>query len=662
MTSIRLELDQVAQGFFWPVRALAAGVRALDRELRHAGVRRAVKMAVDFSCGAAAVVTAVAVGEGIRTVGVGETASLALLVGLVLVVADGLGGSYRAIWRYTSMREALALSVSSAIVLGALLALRGLGTLGMSVATLLLVVLLMLFLCVGVRALRRWSVTEAKQRARPARAGVAPRHRVLIAGAGQHGLSIGRELMDGAAPSVQLVGFLDDDPAKHGALLNGVSVLGGVRDAVALAQGYDVDEVIVAMPSATRAVVRALGRRLEQVGIRVRAIGGIDRFVRGRDVHRPGSVTLHELLDGAPVPVAPTAHATTDGSRRVLVTGGAGFIGSHLTRMLLDRGYCVRVLDRFDYGRAGIEGLRHPRLEVLAGDVCSSRDVGRALRDVHGVIALAAIVGDPACNLDPEETINLNYTATKILIEACNFHRVRRLVFASSCSVYGASAGGALTEQSRLNPVSLYARTRVLSENILFDRAGDVEPVVLRLSTVFGLSPRMRFDLVVNTLTVRAVADGGITINGGNQWRPNVHCRDAARAFIAALEAPAERVAGEIFNVGGDALNHTIAQLGDMVAEIVGDVQIARQRDGTDLRDYRVSFAKIRRVLGFEPEWTVAAGIREVAAAVRAQPALRDYQNPVYHNVQALRQTLTMPRRRRGDWTAAREPTPATPA
>src|SRR5207302_7813864 len=317
------------------------------------------------------------------------------------------------------------------------------------------------------------------------------------------------------------------------------------------------------------------------------------------------------------------------------------------------RGDGGRGRDRFDYGRAGMEGRRHRRLEVGAGDVCWSRDVGRALRDVHGVIALAAIVGDPACNLDPEETINLNYTATKILIEACNFHRVRRLVFASSCSVYGASGGGALTEQSRLNPVSLYARTRVLSESILFDRAGDVEPVVLRLSTVFGLSPRMRFDLVVNTLTVRAVADGTISIIGGNQWRPNVHCRDAARAFIAALEASGERVAGEIFNVGGDALNHTIADLGDMVAEIVGDVEVKRQPDGTDLRDYRVSFAKIRRVLGFEPEWTVAAGIREVAAAVRAEPALRNYQNSAYHNVQALMQTLTTPRRRRGDWTAA---------
>src|SRR3989440_2535612 len=326
MTSTRLECDQVAQGLlFWPVRAL-------DRGLRHAGVRRAVKVAVDFCCGAAAVVTAVAVSEGILTVGVAETASLALLVGLVLVLADGLGGSYRALWRYTSMREALTLSVSSTVVLGALLVLRGLGTLGMSVATLLLMVLLMLFLCVSVRALRRWSVADARQRAHRVAGGGTASYRVLIAGAGQHGLSIGRELLEGAAPGVELVGFLDDDPAKHGALLNGVPVLGGVRDALALAQGYDAREVIVAMPSATRAVVRALGRRLEQAGIRVRAVGGIERFVRGRDVHRPGNVTLTELLDGAPAaPAAPTAHATADGSRRVLVTGGAGLLRPPLT-------------------------------------------------------------------------------------------------------------------------------------------------------------------------------------------------------------------------------------------------------------------------------------------------------------------------------------------
>jgi len=137
---------------------------------------------------------------------------------------------------------------------------------------------------------------------------------------------------------------------------------------------------------------------------------------------------------------------------------------------------------------------------------------------------------------------------------------------------------------------------------------------------------------------------------GGNQWRPNVHCRDAARAFIRVLEAPAGLVAGEVFNVGGDNLNHTIADLGNMVATIVGGVEIAQQQDIADPRDYRVSFEKIRNTLGFEPEFTVAAGIREVAAAVRLDPMLRDYQNAIYHNVQALKQSFLTPRRRRTDW------------
>jgi len=654
MTSTGFELDQLAYGISWPVRALAAAARLVDPWVSNPVTRRAVKASVDFWCAATAVVVAVAVGEGIPTFGVTQTIALTLLVGLLLVVADALGGAYRTIWRYTSLPDALTVTLSSAVVFIALLVLQLLGLLNLTAATTLLLVLLMLFFCVGVRTLRRWSVADAKQRKRLPVAAAASPHRVLIVGAGNHGLSIGRELKAGAAPGVELIGFLDDDPAKIGASLNGVPVLGPVQDAVAVAEQHDVREVIVAMPSVKGSVVRALGQRLENAGIRVRAIGGIDRFVRGRDVHRPGTVTLQELLD-TPLPMQ-KYQGTGDGTRRVLVTGGAGFVGSLLTRMLLDRGYHVRVLDRFDYGRAGLHGLHHPRLEVLAGDVCSSRDVSRALRDTQGVIALAAIVGDPACNLDPEETVNLNYTATKVLIEACNFYRVRRLVFASSCSVYGASNGSALTEQSSLNPVSLYARTRVLSENILFDRARGVEPVVLRLSTVFGLSPRMRFDLVVNTLTVRAVVDGKIGIFGGNQWRPNVHCRDAARAFIAALEAPAERVAGEIFNVGGDALNHTIAALGDLVAETVGGVEVVHQQDATDPRDYRVSFEKIRRVLAFEPQVTVAAGIREVAAAVRSDPALRKYQNPVYHNVQALKRSFDMPRRRREDWTLAREP------
>src|SRR6266513_605277 len=625
MTSARLELEQLAYGVAWPVRALAAVSHAVDPLLRSSATRRLAKAAVDFSCAVGAVVAAVAVGEGLQRFGPGNTATLAILVGVLVVGADTLGGSYRTIWRYTSLKEAMTVGFSSLGVLGLLLAGQSLGFLHLSGATSLLIALLLLFLCVGVRTLRRWSVADAKRRERQPQGGLVPSRRVIIAGAGEHGLSIGRELMGSAAAGVELVGFLDDDPAKHGAALSGVPVLGPLKHALALAERHRVSEVIVAMPSAHPDAVRTFGRQLEEAGVRVRAVRGIERFVLGGDLHRPGSATLRELLDSAP-PVPPKYQGAADDVRRVLVTGGAGFIGSHLTRMLLERGYHVRVLDRFDYGHAGLQGLSESRLEIITGDICNSRDVSRAARDVYGVIALAAIVGDPACNLDPEETINLNYAATKILAETCNFYGVRRLVFASSCSVYGSNSHGWLTERSRLNPVSLYARTRVLSENILLDRRGDVEPVILRLATVFGLSPRMRYDLVVNTLTARAVADQRITVMGGNQWRPNVHCRDAARAFTLALEAPGADVAGETFNLGGDSQNYTINQLGEMVARIVGDVEVVTQGDAPDPRDYRVSFEKIRRGLGFEPQFSVEAVIREITAAMRADPALQRHQ------------------------------------
>jgi nucleoside-diphosphate-sugar epimerase len=189
--------------------------------------------------------------------------------------------------------------------------------------------------------------------------------------------------------------------------------------------------------------------------------------------------------------------------------------------------------------------------------------------------------------------------------------------------------------------VSLYARTRILSESILFDRHGDVEPVVLRLATVFGASPRMRFDLVVNTLTARAVIDGKVTIFGGNQWRPHVHCHDAARAFVLALEAPTETVAGEVFNVGGSELNMRILDLGHLVASTVGKgVEVVVGDNAQDPRDYRVGFEKIKTVLGFVPARSLESGIREVAEAIRNNQALQAYQDPIYHNVHALSQRM----------------------
>ena len=599
--------------------------------LRDRRVRRGLKASIDFLCGVTAVVLGVGIGQEVAAFGALKLGGAAAAVGLLLVAAAASAGSYSTMWRYTSFSEARDVGVASMIALVGLLVARVAGLMPISVATTLLITLLILFLCVSVRALRRWQGIEGK-RSDQAQPRTAASHRVLIAGAGEHGLSICRDLTR-TLRRVEVVGFLDDDPAKIGASLNGVPVLGPLSEVLRIAERHEVSEVIVAMPDAAPDVVRAFSRHAEDGGIRVRTVRGVGRFVTGGDLYRPGNVTIHDLLDDEH-----SGFHDHNGARRVLVTGGAGFIGSHLVRMLLERGYHVRILDRFDYGWSGIEGLQHPHLEVMQGDICDSRAVSRAIRDVQGVLALAALVGDPACNLNPEETIDLNYTATKILIEACNLYGVRRLVFASSCSVYGANGDGMLTERSRLNPVSLYARTRVLSENILFDRRGDVEPVALRLATVFGLSPRMRFDLVVNTMTVRAVVDRRISVVGGGQWRPNVHCRDAARAFILALEAPASGVAGEIFNVGGEALNHRIVELAAMVADVVGDVEVTLQADVADPRDYRVSFEKIRRTLGFVPAFTVAQGIAEVAAAVRRNPTLRHHREPLFHNVQALKQ------------------------
>jgi nucleoside-diphosphate-sugar epimerase len=322
--------------------------------------------------------------------------------------------------------------------------------------------------------------------------------------------------------------------------------------------------------------------------------------------------------------------------RRALVIGGAGYIGSALLPRLLDAGYQVRILDLLIYGQEPIRPwLDDPRLEVVRADFRQVDRVVSAMQDVDAVIHLGAIVGDPACALDEGLTTEINLMATRMIAEVAKGYGVRYFIFASTCSVYGAS-DQVLDEHADIKPVTLYARSKAASEKVLLKMADETfSPVMLRFSTVYGLSGRYRFDLVVNLLTAKAVMDGEITIFGGNQWRSFVHVDDASRSIMHVLAAPPDVVRGQIFNVGSDEQNYTITQIGEMIQHNVPTARILNKGDEVDPNNYRVGFGKIRRVLGFTPDWTVQQGIEQVLDAVRSGQVL-DYKQPEYSNIKFL--------------------------
>jgi len=321
--------------------------------------------------------------------------------------------------------------------------------------------------------------------------------------------------------------------------------------------------------------------------------------------------------------------------RNVLVIGGAGYIGSVLTRQLINSGYRVRVLDELMFGDASIASLRGlSEFELLRADFRRVESVVEATQGMDAVIHLGAIVGDPACKLDSRMSLETNLAATLMIKHVCKGAGIRRLLFASTCSVYGASPY-LLDERSSLAPLSLYACTKIDSERILLEHpAADYAPTILRLGTAFGWSFRPRFDLVLNLLTAKAVCDHRLTIFNQTQWRPFIHVQDIARAFVTCLRAPTSLVGYEIFNVGSDQLNTRLGGLAMMIKERIPDVQVDFV-ENTDHRDYRVNFDKISRRLDFTCTHSLEDGISEIKNALECG-LVDDYQDAKYHNDKTL--------------------------
>jgi nucleoside-diphosphate-sugar epimerase len=308
--------------------------------------------------------------------------------------------------------------------------------------------------------------------------------------------------------------------------------------------------------------------------------------------------------------------------RTALITGGAGYIGALACQELMLAGRRVRVLDCLLHGQESIAAdLETAGVHVIRGDVRDGAAREAALLGVDEVVHLAAIVGDPACARDPETAAQTNVQGSRLLLDAARQAAVTRFVFASTCSNYGRMADPTvpISEDGSLHPVSLYAEQKVEIERLLLTESrGSLRPTCLRFATVYGVAPRMRFDLTVNEFTRDLWADRPLEVFGEQFWRPYVHVRDAARAIRATLEAPDPVTANAVFNVGDSRENYRKIDLVEAIQRQIPRGSITYVHRDEDPRDYKVNFDKIRANLGFATQMRVPDGIREIAQALDA--------------------------------------------
>jgi len=320
---------------------------------------------------------------------------------------------------------------------------------------------------------------------------------------------------------------------------------------------------------------------------------------------------------------------------KVLITGGGGYVGSILSKKLLDKGYHVRVIDALWYGKENLEEcIKSKNFELIEEDIRNLMETVKAMKDVDAVIHLASIVGMPASSIEPRTSEEVNYLATKNIAELCTLHNIETFIFVSTCSVYGSQPNRIISEKTRIDtitPIDFYAKQKWLSERAIGWL--NTAPTILRFGTLFGYSPRMRFDLVINLFIAQALNNGKITVNGGDQYRPFLHVSDAAESIIFALE---KNLTG-VFNVVSE--NLTILQVAEKIKELT-DCKIEISDENQDKRDYNVSAEKIK-MMGFNPKLRIEDAFNEIKVAMQ-EKVISNYTDIKYNNFKLLTSSQEM--------------------
>jgi nucleoside-diphosphate-sugar epimerase len=328
------------------------------------------------------------------------------------------------------------------------------------------------------------------------------------------------------------------------------------------------------------------------------------------------------------------------GSRLVLVTGGAGYVGARLVPTLIDAGYRVRVLDTCWYGTHVFgDYADNPNFKLIVGDIRDQATVDAAVIDCTDVIHLACISNDPSYDLDPLLGEEINFTAFEPLIRTAKAAGVSRFVYASSSSVYGVKAEQRVTEDLPLEPLTDYSKFKAMCEPILLEASSNqFVTTIIRPATLCGYSPRQRLDLTVNILTNHAINEKVIRVFGGEQYRPNLHIEDMCRAYIEVLRQPASKVNGQIFNVGAD--NMKVSEIAEIVASRVDGAVEVRVEPTQDPRSYRISSDRIAEAIGFRPKFTISDAVDDLQRAFVNGDLPNSLTDPTYFNIRRMNDIL----------------------